>query len=305
VTITVTSSKGGSGKSTTAMMLAAQIAQSSRLAAERGQIDRPLKVVLVDMDTRDGQVGSLIGKYVPTALNIRVAEQWDEQTILSNLVHHDQLGIDALLAPVRPRTADDVGPEFYRHVIQRLQRTHDVIIMDTSVNYLDPLIATVCLPEATAVLFVTTLATTSVQGMARALREITEPAANGGMGIRRNKIGIVVNQNVSDVGMDKDQVLEAALKVPIVGAIPLASRDVLVATNYNQMALLLKHKVLGPAYYRLAATCLPNVPLVPIATPDAAGAPALAGAPAAPAQREEAEPLKPVKNRFGRRLKGA
>lgn len=267
VTIAVTSSKGGSGKSTTALELASCIAHASRKAAEQGLIARPLRVVLVDMDTRDGQVGSLIAHYVPTALNIRVAPQWDEATILKNLVRDERLGIDALLAPVRPRTADDVGPDFYRHVIRSLQRTHDVVIMDTSVNYLDKLISTVCLPEATAILFVTTLATTSVQGMARALREITTDVSEGGMGIKRSKIGIVVNQSVNNVAMERDQVLSAALKVPIVGAIPLATRDVLTATNSNRMHLLLKHPLLGPAYFKLAKACMPRVPLVPLVEP--------------------------------------
>lgn len=305
VTIAVTSSKGGSGKSTTAMMLAAQIAHSSQKAYEQGLIARPLKVCLVDMDTRDGQVSSLIGKYVPTALNIRVQPTWDKDTILQNLVSDSKLGIDALLPPVRPRTADDVGPDFYRHVIRILKTTHDVVIMDTSVNYLDPLISTVCLPEATAILFVTTLAATSVHGMARALREITMDVEDSGMGIKRSKIGIVVNQSVPEVGMDKDQVLTAALKVSIVGAIPLATKDVLTCTNFNRMHQLLKHPLLGPAYYSLAKTCLPNVPLVPILGEGGAGgtggrAPAPTGPapqPAAPASAAPAPAPQPERKR--------
>jgi cellulose biosynthesis protein BcsQ len=295
VTITVTSSKGGSGKSTTAMMLAAQIAHSSRLAG------KPLKVVLVDMDTRDGQVASLIGHYKPTALNIRVSPQWDEETILKYLVHEPKLGIDALLAPVRPRTADDVGPDFYQHVIRMLQRTHDVVIMDTSVNYLDPLISTVCLPEATAVLFVTTLATTSVQGMARALREITEPVENGGMGINRKKIGIVVNQSVTGIGMEPDQVIQAALKVQIVGAIPLATKHVLMATNSNSMHKLLKHPMLGPAYHSLAQACLKGVDLPPVIEGSVAGPPQSAPAqgPAQQPQPDAAANDGTAKKRFG------
>lgn len=286
VTMAVTSSKGGSGKSTTAMMLATQIAQSSKLAYEAGLVEKPLKVCLVDMDTRDGQVASLIGRHVPTALNIRVSPVWDEETILANLVYDQKLGIDALLAPVRPRTADDVGPDFYRHVLEILKTTHDVVIMDTSVNYLDPLISTVCLPMSTAILFVTTLATTSVQGMARALREITEPAETGGMGISRSKIGIVVNQSITEVGMDRDQVLQAALKVAIVGAIPLATKDVLTCTNYNRMHQLLKHPLLGPAYFKLAKTCLKKHELLPVlaAGPGPAAPPVIAppGAPTGP-----------------------
>lgn len=305
VTMAVTSSKGGSGKSTTAMMLAATIAHSSKKAFEAGLIERPLKVCLVDMDTRDGQVASLIGCYVPTALNIRILPRWDEEAILSNLVHDPKLGIDALLAPVRPRTAEDVGPDFYRHVIRTLKTTHDVVIMDTSVNYLDPLISTVCLPESTAILFVTTLATTSVQGMARALREITDPVDRGGMGIKTQKIGIVVNQAVTEVGMDREQVIEASLKVPIVGAIPLATKDVLTATNFNRMHHLLKHTLLGPAYYKLAAKCMHTVNLVPLIDDGSAPKGAAAAAPMmvdgaeAPAEAHDTEHAK--RRRFGRR----
>lgn len=258
VTITVTSSKGGAGKSTSAALLASMIARSSAAAG------RPLKVVLVDMDTRDGQVASMINKYMPTALNIRVQPVWDEETIKRHLVHADRLGIDCLLAPVRPKSADNVGPEFYATIIASLKRTHDVVVMDTSVQYLDPLISTVCLPEATAILFVTTLATTSVQGMARALREITSSPEEGGMGVPREKIGIVVNQSIGGVGMDRDQVVHAGLGVPVVGSIPLASKDVLTATNINRMDALVLHKHLGPAYFRLAQTCLPNAALAPL-----------------------------------------
>jgi hypothetical protein len=201
---------------------------------------------------------------MPTALNIRVQPVWDESTILRHLVHDDLLGIDCLLAPIRPRTADTVGPDFYKVIIRSLQRTHDVVVIDTSVQYLDPLIAQVCLPEATAILFVTTLATTAVQGMARAMREITTPVEESGMGISRSKIGIVVNQSVADVGMEKDQVLAAGLGVPVVGVIPLATKDVLTATNLNRMSALLEHPLLGPAYFNLAKACLPNADLAPV-----------------------------------------
>ncbi|MEY4136019.1 MAG: hypothetical protein RL205_147 [Actinomycetota bacterium] len=252
VTITVTSSKGGSGKSTAALLLAASIARASK---EGG---KPLSVCVVDMDTRDGQVASLIGKYMPTALNIRVQPVWDELTIRRHLVFEEALGVHALLAPIRPRTADTVGPEFYRTIIRSLQRMFDVVVMDTSVQYLDPLIAKVCLPEATEVLFITTLASTAVQGMARALREITAPAEESGLGISRDKIGIIVNQSVAGVGMQREQILAAGLGVPVVGVIPLATKDVLTATNLHRMQTLLDHPLIGPAYNELARTCLPG-----------------------------------------------
>ena len=251
-TITVTSSKGGSGKSTASILLAAAIARASRDAGD------PLSVCLIDLDTRDGQVASLIGTFMPTALNIRVQPVWDEERIRRNVVRADQLGIDTILAPIRPRTADTVGPDFYRTIVRSLQRMYDVVIMDTSVQYLDSLIADVALKEADEILFVTTLASTAVQGMARALREITAPVDESGLGVPREKIGIIVNQSVANVGMEREQVLAAGLGVPVVGVIPLATKDVLTATNLNRMHELLTHPLIGPAYNHLAKACLPD-----------------------------------------------
>jgi len=50
----------------------------------------------------------------------------------------------------------------------------------------------------------------------------------------------------------------AGLGVPVVGVIPLATRDVLTATNLNRMSALLDHPLLGPAYNDLARACLPG-----------------------------------------------
>lgn len=267
ITITVTSSKGGSGKSTVSILLASTIATASAAAGA------PLSVCLVDLDTRDGQVASLIGKFMPTALNIRVQPVWDEDRIRRNLVMAEGLGVDTLLAPIRPRTADTVGPDFYRTIVRSLQRMYDVVIMDTSVQYLEPLIADVAFKESDEILFVTTLASTAVQGMARALREMTAPADESGLGVPREKVGIIVNQSVANVGMERDQVLAAGLGVPVVGVIPLATRDVLTATNLNRMHSLLEHPLLGPAYHDLARACLPGRELASWVAPASAAAP--------------------------------
>ena len=282
VTITVTSSKGGSGKSTASILLAASIARASRAAG------KPLSVCLIDLDTRDGQVASLIGKFMPTALNIRVQPVWDEDRIRRNVVYADGLDISTILAPIRPRTADTVGPEFYQVIVRSLQRMFDVVVMDTSVQYLDPLISDVALREADEILFVTTLASTAVQGMARAMREITAPVDESGLGVPREKIGIIVNQSVANVGMEREQVLAAGLGVPVVGVIPLATKDVLTATNLNRMHELLDHPLVGPAYVQLAQACLPDRELADWLPADAAAA-ADGAVAAAPAEAQPAD----------------
>jgi MinD-like ATPase involved in chromosome partitioning or flagellar assembly len=257
MTIACMSSKGGSGKSTTAISLAATIARTSAAAGD------PKKVVIVDLDTRDGQIGSLINQYMPTAVSIRVLPQWNAETVQQNLVHDKNLGVDALLAPLRPRNADDVGPDFYREIIRILQTTHDVVIMDCSVNYLDPLLG-VGFSLADEILFVTTLATTSVQGMARALTELFASPEDGGLGINPGKVGVVANQVIRNVGMDKDKLLQAALGCRIVGSIPAEYDEVLIQTNSNRMHNLIKHPTLGPAYFNLAKNCLPGYSLAPV-----------------------------------------
>jgi MinD-like ATPase involved in chromosome partitioning or flagellar assembly len=263
MTIACMSSKGGSGKSTTAISLAGMIAKSSAAAGE------PKKVVIVDLDTRDGQVGSLINQYRPTAVNIRLMPRIDASTVTKFLVHDKRLGIDALLAPIRPRNADDVGPDFYRQVIQVLQTTHDVVIIDCSVNYLDPLLG-VAFGLADEILFVTTLAATSVQGMARAMTELFADPSEGGLGIAREKVGVVANQVILNVGMNHDTLMKAALGTHIVGQIPAEHDEVLIQTNACRMDNLLKHPRLGPAYFKLAKRCLPGWNLAPLTAEAAA-----------------------------------
>lgn len=258
MTIAVTSSKGGSGKSTTALMLATTIAQSSKAAG------RPVRVALVDLDARDGQVSTLIGTYLPTAFNLWSAPVWDERTISAAMVPAADLGIDCLLAPARPRASGGIGTEFYRHIIQMLQGMYDVVVLDTAANYLEPATWEVALREANSILLVTTLANTAIQGMSRAVRDITDPVDVGGLGIPREHLSIVVNQSVAGVGIDMEFIVQAALHVPIVAAVPMATRDVLLATNHSAMQALLKHPYLGPAYFGLARAVLPHVVLVPL-----------------------------------------
>lgn len=261
LTIAVASSKGGSGKSTTSLMLAAQIAHSSYAAG------KPLKVALVDLDTEDAQIGAMIGHVMPTALNIRVQEEWSDEAIRSHMVRANDLGVDCLLAPMRPRSADVVGPEFYKVVIKSLQRQYDVVILDCSVRYLSPLLSQVAFQMSDEILVTTTMVVTAVSGLARMVREMTTPENHGGMGLPRQKIGIVVSQNLPDVGMTRDDILAAGLGVPVVGVIPLATKDVIAATNANAMHKLLVHPAMGPAYHRLATMCMPGKDLPPLLDP--------------------------------------
>jgi septum formation inhibitor-activating ATPase MinD len=258
-----TSSKGGSGKTTVALCTASMVYHASRLASEQGLREKPLSVCIVDMDTRDGQIGFLLGQSVPTALNIFVSEDKSIETIQKNLIYDERLGIHALLAPKRARTADYLTPEFYQDLIQKLRSMFDVVVLDTSVNYLDALLGKVVLPISDAVMFVTNLSVGSVYGMNRWMDEVTSPIESGGSGIDQSKIGIVVNQSAPDLGIDQNLLQYAAAGAELLVAIPLDSGAVIAASNHNRLSdIILLHDQISPAYYSIVQQLLPNEKLV-------------------------------------------
>lgn len=252
-TVVVVSSKGGSGKSTSAVALAAAIRKGSKLAVAQGLATEALSVCIIDMDVRDGQLATFVGVYNPTALSIRKMAFVDEQVVRDNIVHAPQIDVDVLLAPSRPRTADDCGPVFYRSLIRAVKKLYDIVILDGSVNYLDPLLGGVCMPEATKIMLITTPFRTSVHGVARAVAEMTDKVENGGLGVPRSKIGLVVNQASTDGTTNLREIVAATQQIEVVGQIPCAPYSVMLeATNSARMDLLLEDGDVGPAYFELA-----------------------------------------------------
>lgn len=237
--VAVTSSKGGSGKSTIAMSLASFLAKSSIHSVEEGLEQRPLKVLLLDLDVRDGQVGFLTGKTKPTVLNIRT-NSVTKNVIENTVIHDDKLSIDLLLAPKRPRYADGTPPDFYIELLQKLKKMYDYIILDTSVNYLDPLLEKVAYPMADQIIFVTDFVITSIFSMTRWIQEVTNPESKQGMNINKGKIGIVINKVKKDVNLSPEKIAKASLNLKIIAAVPACDKLVAHAANLQSMEYLLK-----------------------------------------------------------------
>lgn len=290
--ITCTSPKGGSGKTTVGLLLATTIAQASKKAVEKGLTDKPLSVCVIDIDVFDGQIGFVLGQRTPTALNIAVSESIiDADLVYNNLVYNERMGVHALLAPVRGLTAKITTPKFYRNVVRILKTMFDVIIIDTSVQHYDDHIKMVALPEADAILLVTTLDVKSVMGLGRWMQVATAPRDQGGHGADKHKMGVVVNQSIPNVGMGEKELAAAALGVPLLVAIPLDTLAVQSAGNANRLEDLVMHPKIGPAYYNLARKIgkTRNFVLAPII--DEGGSAAHTGGPTPP-------PVEPKKQSF-------
>ncbi|MBC9704801.1 MAG: hypothetical protein H9W81_07475 [Enterococcus sp.] len=270
IVVTVTSPKGGSGKSTVALLLATQLAKSSAKAYEQGITERPLDVCIVDLDTFDGQLGFVLGQMQPTALNIALSESiFDASLVKNNLIFSERMGVHALLAPVRGATARYTDPAFYQKTIRTLKTMFDVVILDTSVQHYDDLIRTVALPEADAILLVTTLDIKSVKGLARWMDVARTPIAQGGHGVDQSKIGIVVNGSIQGVGMGSEELTTAALGAKLLVAIPLDTKAVQLAGNSHRLEDIVEHPTIGPMYYKLAQRIAKAVgsTLVPLLDP--------------------------------------
>lgn len=249
--VAITSSKGGSGKSTVAITLATYLAHSSANSVREGLETDPLKVIILDLDVRDGQLGFLTNNSKPTVIQLRVSGITDD-TIEQTVIHSARLKCDLLLAPKRPRNADDTPPEFYVELIQSLRKKYDYVILDTSVNYLDPLLEKVAYPMADQIVFVTDIVINSVFSMTRWIQEVTKPKSQMGMGISKNKIGIVVNKSLGNVAMPGEKIYQSALGIPVITPIPSNPKIMASAANTQQMDLLLQHQDIYSAVRRLA-----------------------------------------------------
>lgn len=260
--VSSTSSKGGSGKTTTAMCLAITIAMSAKLASENGSGTPPLKVCVVDMDIRDGQIGFSINQNSPSVLTLYVSEDLSIPTIKKHVINVPRFDIDCLLAPKRGKTADYLTPQFYLDVLHKLRLMYDLVVLDTSVSYLDPLLSQVVYPESDAILLVTNLSKGAVLGMPRWMDEVTS-SEEGGAGIPKEKIGVVINQSLGGVGMDLELVKRAAKGAPLLVAIPSDVREVTKASNEGTLNdLIRKNEAIGSEYFKLAKKVWRKTPLM-------------------------------------------
>lgn len=255
--IAVTSSKGGSGKSTVSMILAAYLAKASRISEEQNLERNRLKVCVVDFDTRDGQLGFLNGLTSPTVFDILtdpgvVGNNIPRSAIKKGIHSSPNIEADFLFAPRRGRHAKEIQPQFYVSIIHELKAMYDYIILDTSVNYLDVLLEDVAYPMSDKIIFVTDMGISSIMGMARWISETTRPKEKGGSGIDKGKIGITVNKVMDGVNMGADRIKKTSMGVPIIAMLPNAPKLITFKANTNALDDVLYKRQINQSFRVLA-----------------------------------------------------
>ena len=142
--IAVFGAKGGIGKTTLSINLAAAIARETKQ-----------RVALVDIDTQLGDVAVMLD-IVPEHTIVDAAEMVDrlEPELVQTLLREDVSGMHVLAGPMSPQEGESIGGHHIKKVIEVMARTYDYVIVDTAPHYNDAVLA--ALDAATMILLVST-----------------------------------------------------------------------------------------------------------------------------------------------------
>lgn len=279
--ITVTSTKGGAGKTSTAVGMGTWLSMSSRQAHKSGMIKKPLKICIVDLDVNDGQIGSMIGKARPTMMNIATIDNPTQDQISHSLVEDSRLGLSVLLSPKLPDAANGIPIQKYKDTISKLRYMFDVIILDTSINHLSDICKRVAYPMANNILFVTTLDRKAVMGMAKWIMAHSIRRTNDGYqpDLDMNKVGVSINQAMKDVSMSAGEIKkvievasvksyqQASPNTPVdqipqpklIGAVPEIPNGILIKeSNMQQFDLAMSIPPFAKSIGKLARILMPE-----------------------------------------------
>jgi MinD-like ATPase involved in chromosome partitioning or flagellar assembly len=197
----VYSPKGGVGKTSISVNMAARLAYTTRL-----------QVCIVDLDIAFGNVGTRLGLYNPTVRELLNEPHIDGESLARNLVYDRRSGLFALLAPLRPETGTNrrkFSPAAYKKILSLLTERFDVIILDCPVELRDPLVSGFALVEAEQVVMVVNNEQATLLDARRAVEAMCRPKDSQrlpGLGIEPSHVGLVVNQKVDNVGREVDDI---------------------------------------------------------------------------------------------------
>ncbi|HEY6635297.1 MAG TPA: AAA family ATPase, partial [Acidimicrobiia bacterium] len=210
--ITVTSAKGGSGKTVLATNLALVL---NRLP--------DTKVCLVDADLQFGDV-CLVLQLEPRFTMVNAAHELHhlDPELLDSLLTEHPSGLKVLAAPLEPAFADDITTAGLMQMLDVLKETYDYVIVDTAAM-LDELILSL-IEKSDDILMLVDMDLPSVKNAKLALetlRLLKFSTAN---------VQLVMNRSNSKAKLDNKEI-EGALKMEIAASIP---SDAVVAASVNE-----------------------------------------------------------------------
>jgi MinD-like ATPase involved in chromosome partitioning or flagellar assembly len=227
--IVVAAPKGGQGKTTTAINLAAGLAEVE-----------PNSVVLVDADIQFGDIVNALELRAPYSLADVVHAGNDEVALKALFAHHDD-DFFVIAAPPSPELADTIRPAALGDLLARLSTMFRYVIVDTTPGLGDHTLA--ALEHATDGVFVTNMTVPSL----RALRKEFELlVALGLVPTNRHVVLNFVEKNIGLLKKDAETILGAHIDIEV-------PRSTAVVIASNEGSPLIHHDVRDPAAKALRA----------------------------------------------------
>ncbi len=181
--ITIFGAKGGAGKTTLSVNVAAGIAQETKR-----------KVALIDLNLQFGDVASYMNIQPRRTIAEFVQErnQWDTQLLNSYLIPHNS-GVKILAAPLRPEDADLVTPEQIERIITILRESFDYIVIDSPPYISDTLLT--ALDTSNQIILVMSMDLPAVKNVKLSLNLLDTLHHSG-------KTKLVINRGAKQFGVD-------------------------------------------------------------------------------------------------------
>jgi MinD-like ATPase involved in chromosome partitioning or flagellar assembly len=237
--ITVTAPKGGTGKSTLSLNLAAYLGLRLRGTGKT--------VCIIDANVQQADTGKYLNKYTPNIESIlKDPTAVHPDRIMNYLLHKPELNLSALLGPATPEVANPLyfTGRRYKLILDALRPHFDYILIDTPVAELyHDLFREFALPEADFIVVTIAPNVATLMNTDGWLRQVTAPKNAEGMGIDPEKIGIVLNRAQDDIGLSEEEVRRELGSWRFLAAVPETkewqrcnNQGVLVATkNYHEL----------------------------------------------------------------------
>jgi pilus assembly protein CpaE len=208
--ITVSSMKGGSGKTVVATNLAVALARRS---------EQP--VAIVDADLQFGDVALMLRLNAPHTIvdAIPAMDSLDAQFLRSLLVRHEPSGLQVLPAPLEPSLAERVtGPDVLR-ILEVLRSFCSHVVIDTPAQFNDVVLSVI--EAADDIVVVAGMEIPNVKNTKLGLQTMQR------LGIPDSKLCLLVNRYNSKVQLDAKEVertlgLRARAHIPSDVVIPQA-----------------------------------------------------------------------------------
>ena len=218
--VTLFSPKGGVGRTTLACNLAVALQQSGKTVA------------IVDCSLAFGDVGILLNiQPTKTIIDLLPHVASLDPDHLHELLLHNPLGIDVLLAPISPEMAELVTADALKRILSKLRECYDYVIVDTAPSFDDNNLGVLDISDQ--ILAPLTLEMPAIKNM-RLFLEVA-----GVLGYSKEKIQLILNRSNSTGGIEPKEI-EARLGRPIAAKIISDGKLTTLALNQGTPFVVLK-----------------------------------------------------------------